>query len=136
MTAAERIAAIHAAAVARPWSAPEMQSLLDDPHVFALEAEGAFLLARVVADEAEVLMIATHPGQRRKGRAAALVAQFHGEACERGAARAFLEVAEDNAAARALYAAAGYAQVGRRAGYYARPGAPPVAALVLSHSLP
>jgi ribosomal-protein-alanine N-acetyltransferase len=31
----------------------------------------------------------------------------------------FLEVAADNTAARALYAAAGYQQVGQRRGYYA-----------------
>ena len=33
--------------------------------------------------------------------------------------RLFLEVAEDNAAARALYATAGFAEAGRRRGYYA-----------------
>jgi ribosomal-protein-alanine N-acetyltransferase len=35
-----------------------------------------------------------------------------------GAARMLLEVAEDNAAARALYAAAGFAPAGRRPRYY------------------
>ena len=35
---------------------------------------------------------------------------------------AFLEVAEDNAAARALYRAAGWNETGRRRGYYPRPG--------------
>jgi ribosomal-protein-alanine N-acetyltransferase len=34
----------------------------------------------------------------------------------------FLEVAEANAAARALYAAAGFAEVGRRRRYYADGG--------------
>ncbi|HEY0838393.1 MAG TPA: alanine acetyltransferase, partial [Azospirillum sp.] len=41
--------------------------------------------------------------------------------------------AEDNAAARALYAAAGFATVGRRPGYYKRPDGR-VAALVLRRS--
>ena len=48
----------------------------------------------------------------------------------------FLEVAEDNRAARALYAAAGFASVGRRPAYYARPGAADaVAALILRRDL-
>jgi len=42
------------------------------------------------------------------------------EAVSRGAARLFLEVAEDNFAARKLYAALGFGAVGRRAAYYER----------------
>ena len=40
-------------------------------------------------------------------------------AAARGAVRVFLEVADDNAAARALYARAGFVEAGRRPGYYA-----------------
>jgi ribosomal-protein-alanine N-acetyltransferase len=36
----------------------------------------------------------------------------------RGAAAIFLEVREDNEAARALYAQAGFTEAGRRQGYY------------------
>ena len=43
----------------------------------------------------------------------------------------FLEVAEDNIAALALYHRAGFAAVGRRRGYYHRAGAAPVDAQVL-----
>jgi ribosomal-protein-alanine N-acetyltransferase len=52
-----------------------------------------------------------------------------------GAERMFLEVAEDNAAARALYARAGFAEAGRRRGYYARPDGPAADALVLALDL-
>lgn len=38
---------------------------------------------------------------------------------EAGAARIFLEVSVENAAARRLYARAGYTQIGRRKAYYA-----------------
>ena len=41
------------------------------------------------------------------------------EAAARGATEVFLEVAESNAAARALYAKAGAQEVGRRRRYYA-----------------
>jgi ribosomal-protein-alanine N-acetyltransferase len=40
-------------------------------------------------------------------------------AVARGAAAMFLEVSDRNAAARALYAAAGFAKAGRRKRYYA-----------------
>ena len=40
-------------------------------------------------------------------------------------------MAVSNAAARALYAGLGYLPAGRRPGYYRRPGAGPVDALVL-----
>jgi ribosomal-protein-alanine N-acetyltransferase len=52
-------------------------------------------------------------------------------AAARGAAAMFLEVSDRNAAARALYAASGFAEVGRRRRYYAD-GAN---ALVLSRAL-
>jgi ribosomal protein S18 acetylase RimI-like enzyme len=46
-----------------------------------------------------------------------------------------LEVAEDNAAARALYAKLGFTQAGRRAGYYVTTGGAKDA-IVLSCTLP
>jgi len=67
----------------------------------------------------------------RKGLARAVLAQAETAVQTLGAAVIFLEVAEDNDAARALYAQAGYAQIGRRPGYYLPKDAAPVAALVL-----
>jgi [ribosomal protein S18]-alanine N-acetyltransferase len=46
-----------------------------------------------------------------------------------------LEVAEDNAAAIGLYKKNGFVETGRRKGYYERPGANAVDALVLSLTL-
>jgi ribosomal-protein-alanine N-acetyltransferase len=60
------------------------------------------------------------PGARRHGVGTELVARGAAEAAARGAKRLFLEVADDNAAARALYARAGFAEAGRRPRYYAR----------------
>ncbi|MDP3371055.1 MAG: ribosomal-protein-alanine acetyltransferase, partial [Brevundimonas sp.] len=56
-------------------------------------------------------------------------------AATRGATRLFLEVAEDNMAALALYAGAGFVEAGRRPGYYARPHGRPRDALVLALNL-
>ena len=49
-----------------------------------------------------------------------------------GAERMFLEVAEGNAAARALYARTGFAGAGRRRGYYARADGSREDALILA----
>ena len=102
----------------RAWSAAEFAALLASPHVFVTGDARGFALGRVIADEAELLTLATDPGHRRQGRAHACLAAFAEEAQARGAATAFLEVAEDNAAALALYAQAGFGETARRAGYY------------------
>ena len=131
------MAAIHAAAYrqGRPWSGAEFRDLLASPHVHALGDARAFALIRVVADETELLTIATHPDHQRQGLARALMADWLATAARRGARRAFLEVAHDNAPARALYAACGFAECGRRRGYYARPEGPAAEAVVMARSL-
>ena len=128
------LARLHAEAFTqdRPWSAEEFASLLSLPGTLLLGDERAFLLGRVILDESEVLTLATHPDHRRRGHAADLLTRFEQQAAQRGADRAILEVAEDNAPARALYANRGYTVAGRRPAYYGRKDAPSVAALVLS----
>ena len=129
----EALAHIHALAFSstRAWSAAEFRSLLDQRGMVLTGDDRAFALLRVTLDEAEVLTIATAPEHRRKGLARAVLAQAETAVQALGAAVIFLEVAEDNDAARALYAQAGYAQIGRRPGYYLPKDAAPVAALVL-----
>ncbi|NNF24543.1 MAG: GNAT family N-acetyltransferase [Rhodobacteraceae bacterium] len=119
----------------RLWSAAEFEKLLASPGAILVGDARSAALGRVAADEAEILTLATDPQHRRKGLARARLAAFETEAADRGAATAFLEVAESNASARALYAAAGYAEVGRRPGYYTEPGGAATAALVLRKAL-
>ena len=97
--------------------------------------DDGFILIRVVADEAEILTLAVRPQARRHGLGLSLVEQAAQTAAEHGAARLFLEVAEDNAAARSLYARAGFETAGRRPRYYARANGPAVDALLLSLNL-
>ncbi|NCO20662.1 MAG: GNAT family N-acetyltransferase [Rhodobacterales bacterium] len=133
MTPAE-MAAIHAAAMStpRPWSGGEFAALLALPGTFATDiVPHAFALGRVTLDEAELLTLATHPDHRRLGLARAHLAAFHHRAAACGAARAFLEVAADNAPARALYDAAGYTTAGTRRGYYTGANGAAVDALVM-----
>lgn len=133
----DTLAATHAAAFTRerPWTAEEFAQLLAQPATLLLGDDRAFLLARVILDEAEILTLATHPDHRRNGLARAALAAFLAESVRRGATRAFLDVAEDNAPARALYTAAGFTEIARRPAYYTRPDGSRTAALVLSRPL-
>ena len=105
-----------------PWSQAELEATLASPFTFALTRPNAFLLAQVVAGEATLLTIAVSPTARRTGLGRALVADFLTQSQTRQATSAFLEVAETNHAARALYTAAGFAPTGRRKGYYRSAG--------------
>jgi ribosomal-protein-alanine N-acetyltransferase len=121
MTEAAALAALHAAAFppADRWGADAIALMLEMPGAFVVHRPGqGFVLARVAAEEAEILTLAVHPAARRQGHGAALLAAAMAGAVARGAGAMFLEVAEGNAAARALYAAAGFAEVGRRRRYY------------------
>ena len=128
---AEALAALHAEAFDAPWNAAAFSALLDQPGVFAVRETGGFLLCRVVLDEAEILTLAVRPQDRRAGLASRLTRVAAGLAAQGGAERLFLEVAEDNAAARALYGRLGFVQTGRRRGYYARTEGSPADALLL-----
>jgi ribosomal-protein-alanine N-acetyltransferase len=133
---AARLARIHDAAFSAPWDAAALADMLEQAGVFAIEAPDGFILLRTVADEAEILTLAVHPEARRRGLGARLVREGGSAAAARGAARLFLEVADDNTAALALYARAGFTEAGRRPGYYARPDGHRQDALILSLILP
>lgn len=126
------LALLHAAAVppAEAWDEAAMAGLLRQPATLGLAADAAaMLLLSRAADEAEVLTLAVHPAHRRQGLARALL--LAGIAACAEAQAVFLEVAENNDPARALYAGLGFQAVGRRPRYYADGGT----ALVLRRGL-
>jgi ribosomal-protein-alanine N-acetyltransferase len=119
------LAAIHAAAFppADAWGEDAISLQLALPGVFGfLDGRGGMLIARVAAQDAEVLTLAVQPCARRQGIARALLRAAIAEARTRGASALFLEVATANATARALYRQAGLEQVGQRRRYYADGG--------------
>lgn len=120
MTDPAILAAIHRASFRnpRPWSAEEIGAILRATGSFLLTEPQAFLIGRVVADEAELLTLAVTPEARRQGVGGKLAAAFVTESARRGATAAFLEVAADNAGALALYRRHGFTEAGRRRGYY------------------
>jgi ribosomal-protein-alanine N-acetyltransferase len=115
------MAEIHGAAfpAGQSWSRDVMLLQLEMPTTFGLvHLDGGMILARVAADESEILTIAVPPAARRRGLASALLQAAMRRAAARGAEWMFLEVAVTNHAARGLYAAHGFAEVGLRRRYY------------------
>ena len=135
---APALAALHARAFDIPWTARALAGFMGDAGVLSLvegePAEG-FILLRIMAGEAEVLTLAVDPMSRGLGVGRRLVEAAAVSAGDGGAAFLFLEVAEDNVAALALYRGTGFIEIGCRRGYYRRSGGPPVDALVLKRDL-
>ena len=140
---ATEISQLHGRSSDAAWDVGTVERLLSNPGSVALIASagappvmGAFVLAQVAADEAEILMIAVDPAWRRKGVAARLVDGVKRGAQRGGAQALFLEVAAGNTAAIELYKKAGFSEAGRRKGYYARPDGSREDAIVMRCPLP
>ncbi|WP_294389845.1 GNAT family N-acetyltransferase [uncultured Sphingomonas sp.] len=97
-------------------------SLPDTWLTFAQVEEVAvgFALNRFLVEEAELLLLAVAPEQRRQGVARALIERTAADAERRGARRLLLEVRADNEAID-LYRQAQFAEIGRRRDYYRGP---------------
>ncbi len=117
------LTALHDSAFDSAWKEDAFRTLLALPGVFALivldssEQPAGLVMMRETVDEAEVLTLCTRPDRRRSGLARRLLREAF-RSLDNSVTRCFVEVAEDNAAARALYESAGYRTVGVRAGYY------------------
>lgn len=124
---ARLIAGMHHVCFAEPWNEKAMAELLALPGCFGwLAGEGGspqgFVLARIAADEAEILTILVLPPYRRQGLARRLIEAVIDNARMQGVGKLFLEVALSNVAALDLYTRVGFVQVGRRPRYYANGG--------------
>lgn len=135
---------IHREDFSRPWSAAEFEGLLSQSNVFGFLAvpdgrpRGAavgFVLARLAADEAEILTVAVARSDRRRGLGRRLMEAVLRELHTHRAEALFLEVDETNAGAIALYRGLGFRQVGRRDGYYAQHAGVRTGALVMRRDL-
>ena len=134
------LADLHGLCFDPPWDRESMAGIFAAPGSLGLIArlEGraaGFALYRRLSDESELLALGVLPAMRRGGVARALLDAAIAAVAKDGVRALFLEVAEDNAAGRALYDAAGFTAVGRRADYYRRADAEPAAALVLRREI-
>lgn len=137
---ADEVAALHARLFNPAWDVDAVKSMLEHPASTSLVAVTGigqqkvvvgFIMGQLAADEAEIISIGSATDWQRFGLGKMLV-QGLVRAARRGEAkRLFLEVAEDNTAALALYRGAGFKELGRRKGYYQRAGGPAIDALTL-----
>jgi len=140
--AASRMAAIHAASFARPWSTLEFERLLGERGVIGdglflgpATKPAGFVLSRMVLDEAEILTIAVAPEVRGKGLSIPLLERHLDELSRRGVRMVHLEVEEGNHPATALYRRFGFTETGRREAYYQKADGSRVAALAMALEL-
>ena len=137
---AGRMSRLHMRCFDDPWSAVSFRGLLLDISILTLGIEidgdlAAFVMAQTVAGESDILTVATAPEHRRKGLAATLIGALVNRLGERGVARITLDVAEDNAPARALYRELGFSEDGRRPRYYKSGRDIPVDAVLMSRQM-
>lgn len=124
------LAAIHGRCFEDAWDRRAMVEIVSMPGASALlasapapakggTAAAGLAVLRVAADEAELLTIGVLPDRRRRGIGRALVAAACAAAQAAGARWLYLEVGEDNDAARRLYESLVFVEAGHRRGYYA-----------------
>ena len=115
-----------------PWSAKSMELLTNEgigvgylcltPAAPSSEpmvtAYGGML---ITVDEGQITNIAVHPDHRRKGYGAAITRALLRHAKDAKLESVSLEVRVSNTAAIELYKKAGFAEAGRRKGFYAKP---------------
>ena len=121
-----------------PWTPGNFSDSLTAGYRCSLLWQGAQIAAYAVvmsgAGEAHLLNLSVAPRAQRCGLGGSVLAMLMSEARAHGAHDMLLEVRPSNSAGRALYARAGFVQLGVRKDYYpAKPGRED--ALVLGRSL-
>lgn len=139
---ARALSELHRQDFSRPWSEAEFADLIAQDTVFGFAAReigkapmAGFVLARLAAGEAEILTVAVAEPHRRRGLGRLLMDAVLHHLHRLRAEALFLEVDETNAAALALYRRLGFAEVGKRPGYYRGRDGAATGALVMRRGL-
>ncbi len=93
------------------------------------------LITRAQFEQAEILTIAVLPKSQKSGVAKRMMAEAEKDLVATGVKKIFLEVAENNASAHALYLKIGYSEISRRKGYYKQMDGSVIDALVMAKEL-
>lgn len=123
------------------WSVLQLAGTMAQDSSFArrvIDASGScvgFSLCRAAGPEVELLLIAIAAPARRRGFGSLLIETGVRDAVHRGASEMFLEVRENNAAARQLYRRCGFRDVGHRPDYYAGSAGERFAAITMRREL-
>jgi len=113
-------------AMPAPWSEEQLRAEIGVAGGLALvatedEALCGYAFFRTCLPECELLHLVVAPKWRRRGMAAALLAQALAGLADQGNTVCFLEVRASNGAARRLYEKVGFLQTGTRKRYYNQP---------------
>ncbi|WMT87078.1 ribosomal protein S18-alanine N-acetyltransferase [Pelagibacterium sp. 26DY04] len=135
---APALARLHAGGFYRGWPTTDFEAYLADPATtpayVAVDAKRTvfgFAILRLAEDESELLTIAVDPKKRGKGLGRALLSAAFADLAMSPVRTIFLEVDETNASAIALYRRFGFAEIGKRKGYYPKPDGSAATALVM-----
>lgn len=130
------LAALHASGFEAGWDSAALSGFLErDLILVAGDPLIGFIIARQTLDEAEILTLVVDRLVRKAGHGASLLWHALESLLKSNIARVFLEVADDNHGAIALYQSAGFTQIGLRKAYYKRRTGRAVDALVMSKRL-
>lgn len=122
-TDVEDVVAVEVRAYAYPWSRGNFIDSLAAGYTARLARDGdgelvGYFVAMPGVDELHLLNLTVAPECQGQGHGGALLEAVVEEARAQQMATLLLEVRESNTRARRLYAARGFAEVGRRRGYY------------------
>jgi len=105
-----------------PWTARNFHDALASGYLCLVACEhgavSGFAVARLLVDEAELLLIAVTPEMRRQGVALLLWFELAERLQASGARTVHLEVRQSNHSAQAFYGSRGFVQSGVRPKYY------------------
>lgn len=122
---ASEMAVLHATSFDPSWPVSDMAAHVAHDICFGYRDEKSlkgFVIIRAAFEQGDVLTIVTDKSTRGQGIGAKLLTAAEESAKARGVEVLFLEVAEDNHAALALYQKSGYEPIGKRPAYYKRAG--------------
>ncbi|MEL6958134.1 MAG: GNAT family N-acetyltransferase [Pseudomonadota bacterium] len=116
---AEGLALTHSMAFdGKGWSEATFESYLNDQQTLIFGTDSCFAVVRLLASEAEILTLATRPSGQGKGRATRMLLGALDQLEDVGVEVVYLDVSDQNTAARALYAKCGFTGFDLRHNYY------------------
>ena len=124
---ADALADLHSGGFDVAWSSQDLTAMISKPVYDVVLAECdrdypplAFGVSQWAGDDIELITLVSAPDHRRKGSAQSVLKALDNLAVSRGSDRWVLDVAEDNAAAIALYKQLGFLPFASRKDYYRR----------------
>ena len=121
------IAVMEAEIFGDPWGQKDIFSYIcsDSGMCYSALDEGGrvigYIIGRKIPPEGEIYRVAVRPEKRQRGIGYRLLSYALKTEMGHGVETVFLEVRKQNAAARALYRAYGFSEVGVRKSYYQNP---------------